>query len=42
MGRADAVREMDDAAAYLGLLTNNAKGELTALERGMHPLLSRM
>jgi ParB family chromosome partitioning protein len=36
------VREMDDATAYMALVLNNAQGELTALERGMHALHSGM
>jgi hypothetical protein len=34
------MRDLDDAAAYLLLLTSNARGELTALERGLHALRS--
>lgn len=36
------VREMDDAAAYMELVRANAQGELTALERGMHALHSKL
>ena len=36
------VRELDDAAAYMLLLTSNAQGELSAIERGMHALNSGM
>ena len=32
------VRELDDDAAYMLLLTSNAQGELSPLERGMHAL----
>jgi protein gp37/ParB-like chromosome segregation protein Spo0J len=34
------VRDLDDEAAYMLLITSNAQGELTALERGMHALHS--
>jgi ParB/RepB/Spo0J family partition protein len=34
------VRELDDAAAYMMLVTSNAQSELTALERGLHALRS--
>src|SRR6516165_12272767 len=34
------VRELDDDAAYMLLLTSNNQGELTALERGLHALRS--
>jgi ParB-like chromosome segregation protein Spo0J len=36
------VRDLDDDAAYMLLLTSNAQGELSALERGMHALRSGM
>lgn len=36
------VRELGDTEAYMMLLTCNAQGELTALERGLHALNSRM
>jgi hypothetical protein len=32
------LRELDDDAAYMLLLTSNAQGELSPLERGMHAL----
>lgn len=32
------MRELDDDAAYMLLLTSNAQGELSPLERGMHAL----
>ncbi len=34
------VREMDDATAYMALVLNNAQGELSPLEIGMHALHS--
>jgi len=34
------VREMDDDAAYVALVTSNAQAELSALERGLHALRS--
>lgn len=36
------MRNLDDAAAYMLLVTSNAQSELTALERGRHALHSRM
>jgi hypothetical protein len=36
------VRELDDDAAYMLLVTSNAQGELSALERGLHALNSGM
>jgi ParB/RepB/Spo0J family partition protein len=36
------VRDLDDEAAYMLLMTSNAQGELTALERGMHALHSKL
>jgi len=36
------VREMDDATAYMELVRANAQGELSALERGIHALNSKM
>jgi hypothetical protein len=36
------VRELDDATAYMMLVTCNTQGELTALERGIHALNSGM
>lgn len=36
------VRELEDAAAYMLLVTSNAQSELTPLERGMHALRSGM
>jgi protein gp37/ParB-like chromosome segregation protein Spo0J len=36
------VREMDDQAAYMMLVTSNSQSELTAIERGMHALHSEM
>lgn len=32
------VREMDDEAAYMALVTSNSQGELSPLEIGMHAL----
>jgi hypothetical protein len=36
------VRELDDGTAYMMLVTCNAQGELSALEKGMHALRSGM
>jgi ParB/RepB/Spo0J family partition protein len=36
------VRDLDDDEAYMLLLTSNAQGELSALERGLHALKSGM
>ena len=36
------VREVDDTTAYVMLLTCNAQSELSALERGLHALRSKL
>lgn len=36
------IRDLDDATAYMALALNNAQGELSPIERGMHALHSGM